>query len=105
MVTRLTRIAPVQLAIVAAALYAILGLLVGVAVALAAFAGRSVPATSTAGVPTFGMGWLSIILFPIIYAALGFIGGLIYAWLYNLIAGWTGGVEITLESRQPVNTV
>jgi hypothetical protein len=34
---------------------------------------------------------------PIIYAIMGFIMGVIGAWLYNLIAKWVGGVQIELE--------
>jgi hypothetical protein len=44
------------------------------------------------------MGAMALVLFPLIYGAIGYIGGLIAAALYNLIAGWTGGVELTLES-------
>lgn len=44
-----------------------------------------------------GIGWLSIIVFPIVYAIAGFIGGIILGMLYNLVAGWTGGVELTLS--------
>lgn len=40
----------------------------------------------------FGVG--AIIIFPILYGALGFIFGLILGGLYNLLAGVVGGVEI-----------
>ena len=46
---------------------------------------------------TLSLGPLAIILFPIIFAILGFIGGIIGAWLYNLIAKWVGGVKIEFE--------
>jgi hypothetical protein len=35
---------------------------------------------------------------PIIYGVFGFISGLIVGALYNLIAGWTGGIEVELSS-------
>jgi hypothetical protein len=38
-----------------------------------------------------------VIFLPIIYAVAGFIGGLIAGALYNLLAGWTGGIEVTVE--------
>ena len=43
----------------------------------------------------FGVG--AIIIMPIVYGVLGFICGAIGAWLYNLVAGWIGGLEIELE--------
>ena len=43
----------------------------------------------------FGVG--SIILFPIVYGIMGFIGGLITAVLYNLLAGFVGGIEMELQ--------
>jgi len=39
-----------------------------------------------------------MIIFPIVYALLGFIGGAIGALLYNLFATFVGGIEIEVES-------
>ena len=39
-----------------------------------------------------------VILFPIFYAILGFIGGALVAWLYNVAAGRMGGVVMRFES-------
>ncbi len=33
---------------------------------------------------------------PVLYLIFGFIFTVIGAWIYNLIAGWTGGIELTL---------
>lgn len=38
-----------------------------------------------------------MVFLPIIYAVVGFIGGVIAAFIYNLVAKWTGGVEFTTE--------
>jgi hypothetical protein len=38
------------------------------------------------------------VLFPVIYAAMGFVGGAIGALLYNLFARWVGGIELQLQS-------
>lgn len=43
----------------------------------------------------FGIG--AIIFMPLFYGMVGFIGGLIAAWLYNLFAAWVGGIEIEFE--------
>ncbi len=43
-----------------------------------------------------GMVFLAI-LFPILYGAMGFVAGLISGLIYNLFAGWLGGIELQLE--------
>lgn len=93
--SRLRSINPVQLGLVLGLIYAVLSFLAAV---LLLIYGSIVP---------FGMGsyfmvgrggFLSLILFPICYFIVGFIVGSIVGALYNLVAGWTGGVEISLES-------
>jgi len=37
------------------------------------------------------------IFLPIFYGILGFLAGLVTAWLYNLMARWVGGVELEIE--------
>ena len=39
-----------------------------------------------------GMGVMGLVLFPIMYAVFGFIGGAIYALIFNLAARITGGL-------------
>jgi hypothetical protein len=39
----------------------------------------------------------AIVFFPILYACIGFIGALIAAWLYNLVAGMVGGIELEVQ--------
>jgi ABC-type antimicrobial peptide transport system permease subunit len=41
-----------------------------------------------------GMGVGAIIFMPIAYGIFGFIGGVIYAFIYNLLAGMTGGLQM-----------
>jgi hypothetical protein len=40
---------------------------------------------------------VAFVLGPFIYAVIGYVGTAIACWLYNLIAGWSGGVSLTLE--------
>jgi hypothetical protein len=44
-----------------------------------------------------GSGIVGLIVFPIINAIIGFISGAIAAFLYNLVAGFVGGIEIDVE--------
>lgn len=43
-------------------------------------------------------GLLFMIGLPIFYGAIGFVGGAIGALLYNLFAGFVGGIEIEVEN-------
>lgn len=45
----------------------------------------------------FGSGLFMLILIPIIYTIVGFIGGLITGALYNMISKWIGGLEFEVE--------
>ena len=89
---QLTYIAPLRAAIVLAALYGILSLIFVpfflIGALLGGKSGGAIPAV-------FGFGFA--IMMPVIYAVLGFLGGLIAAALYNLIARWTGGFEFEVR--------
>jgi hypothetical protein len=39
---------------------------------------------------------------PFFYGALGFVIGAFGAFVYNLVAGWIGGIEMNFESVMPV---
>jgi hypothetical protein len=41
-----------------------------------------------------GMGVGAIIVMPIAYGIFGFIGGVIYAFIYNILSGMTGGLQM-----------
>ena len=97
MVTRIRNINPIQLGIVYAVLYALIGVLAGIFFGIFS---STLGALAPGGSANFG--WLSIIIFPIMYAVIGFIAGIIGGFLYNLVAGWTGGIEMTL-SQAPVS--
>lgn len=46
--------------------------------------------------PKMPIGFL--LLFPFLYAIFGFIFTALSAWIYNLVAGWVGGIEYTSVS-------
>jgi hypothetical protein len=46
------------------------------------------------GLLALGGGIFGLIFFPILYGVFGFIGGLIQALIYNLAAGFVGGIRI-----------
>ena len=44
-----------------------------------------------------GMGFGLIVIGPIFYGVMGFIVGVIGAFVYNIVAGWVGGIEVEVE--------
>jgi hypothetical protein len=78
---RLTYVSPLQLGIVLGVLYGAISLIIVPFLLLGAVFGHA------------GLGIIFVIFFPVIYAVAGFIGGVISAFVYNLVAQWTGGVE------------
>ncbi len=50
----------------------------------------------------FGMlsGGMAMIFFPIFYGILGFVAGTIGALLYNLFAGWVGGIQFKIDDEE-----
>ena len=104
MVTRLRHLSIVQFALVAAVLYALIGILIGLfwwlvlsPIMIAGMKTTAMPTPGSLAVMS-GMGFMAVIFFPIFYGVVGFIGGLIFATLYNVVAGWTGGIEMRLET-------
>jgi hypothetical protein len=46
-----------------------------------------------------GLGWMGIIIIPIVYGILGFVMGAVGAWAYNLLAKWVGGIELEIVKK------
>lgn len=73
---------------------AAMGGLGGIILFLVSLAGIGAGAQNVnAGEAAIGAG-LMILLLPVMYGILGFIAGAFYAFIYNLIAGMTGGLEM-----------
>jgi hypothetical protein len=93
MTSRIKHISVLQLGIVFAVLYGLFGLIIGV---IGALAFTAMPRTGTMSIASLGFSF--ILIAPIGYGVIGFLAGLLYAFFYNLVAAWTGGVELRLES-------
>ena len=73
--------------------YAAIGLIFGAIMTIVALIAM-IAGSGSAGSMLFGIG--AIILVPLFYGAMGFISGAILAWIYNLGAKWTGGMQFEM---------
>jgi hypothetical protein len=89
------RLGPVSLAKIVATLYVVLGLIFGAIFSLMALGGGFADPSMSPFFRLFGVG--AVFFFPIFYGCLGFIVSLVVAWLYNILAGLVGGIEIELQ--------
>lgn len=84
-------------------IYAALGLLVGALMALFAFIGALAEVQQDgqgAALPVaLGMAVAMLLFIPVAYGVMGFIGGVIVAAIYNVAAGFIGGLEFEFEPR------
>ena len=46
-----------------------------------------------------GVGLVFALAMPIVYGAMGFVMGALMAWIYNLVAGRWGGIELDLRTK------
>lgn len=84
---RISRIAPLQVGKVAAVFYAVFAIPMA---AIMGIAGALAPVENA-----MPLGF--VIAMPIGYVVFGFIFTALGAWLYNVIAKWTGGIEFETE--------
>ena len=87
----LHRIGPLAAAKVVAVLYAIFGLIMGAFFSIAALF------RPDGGGLGAMWGVAAVVIFPVLYGVLGFLVTLLTTWLYNVVAGAVGGIELDLR--------
>ena len=87
----LNRIGPLSAAKVVAVLYAIFGLIMGAFFSIAALF------RPDGGGMGAMWGVAAVVIFPVLYGVLGFLVTLLTTWLYNVVAGAVGGIELDLR--------
>ena len=94
------RISPMSCAKISGLVYGLIGLLIGACFSLAMMTiGSLAAADDEPAGAFFGMlfGAGAIVIAPMAYGVLGFIGGGLTALVYNLVAGWAGGLEVDVQ--------
>jgi hypothetical protein len=91
MTKKLKRIAPVKFGIILGIVYGLISLIFIPFFLLIAVASAFAPATENNPHPAIGIG------VAIVFAVLGLLGGMLMAWIYNVAAGWVGGIEVEVE--------
>jgi hypothetical protein len=94
--TTLKRIEPGSAFKVGLIVYGLLGLIIGALFSLVALLGAAASGLGGSGIagPLFGVA--AIVILPIFYGLLGGIVGALSAVIYNLAAGWVGGLKVVL---------
>ena len=89
------RFGPVSCAKIIGTLYAILGICVGAVFSLGSLIGGFTSSEGAGLGALIGIG--AIVVFPVLYGGVGFVATLVGAWLYNVVAGLVGGIELDLQ--------
>jgi hypothetical protein len=78
------------------------GMLIGGGMLLFAIASVAVQALAQAngpGVPMIFLAVVTLTIAPAVDGVFGFVMGIIYAFVYNLLADYVGGLELNFENR------
>ncbi len=92
--TKVGKIGVLSFARFQAVLMALVGLIAGI---LYSFGGAIYEVLTSSLNRGTALAFIALIGMPIISATIGFIVGLIEAFLYNLFAGWFGGIDLDIE--------
>jgi hypothetical protein len=97
---KITKIEPFQLGKILAALYAAMSLLFVPFMVLFSLIANFAPQPEGQEIPTgffFGFGLVFSLLAPLFYGFMGFLTGVVGAFIYNLVAKKFGGIEVEVE--------
>ena len=92
------RVRPLSLGKILGAMYVTIGLFAGLIISIVSVLGFAIGSVAAPdqleNLPGLLFGAGAVLFIPLVYGTIGFIGGLIAALVYNLIAGVVGGLEI-----------
>ena len=104
----INRVRPLSVGKIAAFLYGIIGLFIGAVIAVFALFSGVVAGTAGAGTDAeapaaafgalFGVaGVAAIVIAPLAYACMGFLGAIVMALIYNVVSRIVGGIEVDVS--------
>lgn len=95
MKVRLARISPVRTAWTASVIHAFLGAIMWVIMLIMLLVAQPEPVEGVS--PFWGL-LIALPIWVVLMPAVAFVAWVVIAWIYNLIARWTGGYEFNLKS-------
>ena len=95
-------VGPLSVGKICFALYALIGLLTGLFFASFGFLLANAAASNPDNNYLYAilgrfMGLSAIVLFPVVYGVIGFVGGVIFAAFYNAAARIMGGIDVEIS--------
>ena len=101
--TVIKRMGVFSVAKIQALICTVLGLIIGVLYGLIfiIFGAALMSQQGASGASGVVIGLVIMVTAPIMYGIFGFISGLIVGFIYNVAAGFVGGIELDLESATP----
>jgi hypothetical protein len=94
---KIRSVGPLSVGKIFAVIYGAFGVLAGLFLAFFSLVGAAFAANNPAArLPPVALGVAAIVVLPIFYGVMGFIGGVISAALYNVAARIMGGIEVDL---------
>jgi len=91
------RIGPGSAFKVGLVVYGLMGFLFGILFALISMVGGAIAPQAETGMFKMFFGVGAIVILPIFYGIIGGIFGALGAVIYNLAAGWVGGLEVDIS--------
>ena len=79
------------------ATYALMGVILGAIFSLSSIVGIMAQQKGNDGIGPMLFGLGAIIVLPVLYGLMGFIGGIVASAIYNFVASFIGGIELEVE--------
>ena len=95
---KLQRISVISLGKIFCFLHAVVGLILGIIVTIGSLTNQEVDGF-------WSLGPLSLLVFPVVNAILGFLTGMFLAWAYNMFSQSLGGIEFEIEKQEQLTLV
>ncbi len=97
---KLKRVGVFSWGLVSCIWYVGLGLIIGTFITVLTLMGTVFSSSNETGLMSLFLGVGAIFYAPLFLSFFGFIGGILTAFIYNLYAKWTGGIEMEFDIEE-----